>query len=216
MISKIVFRSNVQAFWSSMTMLDQREKLNDHLGHVVWFTGLSGAGKSTLAQALALALQAMGVRTAVLDGDVIRQGLNRDLGFSDADRAENIRRVAMVAKLMSDAGLVVICAFISPFAQERDMARELVGRAHFLQIYVSTPLQACEARDPKGLYKKARAGSLSRFTGIGSPYEPPHQPDLTIDTTQTSVEGSIQQIIDQLRRIIGAHSPCMGVFLSPD
>jgi bifunctional enzyme CysN/CysC len=185
-------------------MLDERKKLDDHLGHVIWFTGLSGAGKSTLAQALASALQARGVRTVVLDGDVIRQGLNRDLGFSDADRVENIRRVAEVAKLMLDAGLVVISAFISPFEQDRDLARTLVGPAHFLQIYVSTPLQACEARDPKGLYKKARAGSLSRFTGIGSPYETPQHPDMTIDTTQVSVEAAIRQVLEKLRPVIGA------------
>lgn len=187
-------------------MRDERDISGDQLGHVVWFTGLSGAGKSTLSQALASALQARGVRTVLLDGDVIRQGLNRDLGFSDADRVENIRRVAEVAKLMRDAGLVVICAFISPFEQERDLARELVGRAHFLQIYLSTPLQACEARDPKGLYKKARAGGLSRFTGIGSAYEPPLQPDLTIDTSQTSIETAIHQVLEKLQPVIVAYN----------
>ena len=187
-------------------MFDKREKSAPHLGHVVWLTGLSGAGKSTLAQALESALRDSGVRTALLDGDVIRQGLNRDLGFSDADRVENIRRVAEVAKLMREAGLVVISAFISPFEQEREMARELVGRAHFLQIYVSTPLPICEARDPKGLYKKARAGTLSRFTGIDSAYEPPQRPDLTIDTTQMSVETATDQILEKLRPVIGAYS----------
>ncbi len=195
-----------EAFLNSMTMPDEREKLDGHIGHVVWLTGLSGAGKSTLAQALAATLQAMGVRTALLDGDVIRQGLNRDLGFSDADRVESIRRVAEVARLMREVGLVVISAFISPFEQERNLARELVGRKHFLQIYVSTPLSICEARDPKGLYKKARAGTLSHFTGIGSAYEIPQQPDLTIDTTLMSVEAATHQVLEKLRPVIEAYN----------
>ena len=180
-----------------------RQKLNGHPGHVVWFTGLSGSGKSTLANALESALHARGVSTYLLDGDLLRQGLNRDLGFSDRDRIENIRRVAEVARLMRDAGLVVINAFISPFEQERELARELVGREHFLQVYVSTPLTTCEARDPKGLYKKARAGNLTTLTGIGSHYEVPQQPDLTVDTTDTPVAAAINTILARLQPVLG-------------
>ncbi|MFO0001644.1 MAG: adenylyl-sulfate kinase, partial [bacterium] len=139
-----------------------------------------------VANALEVALHAQGRRTYILDGDNVRQGLNRDLGFTDADRVENIRRVAEVAKLMCDAGLIVMTSFISPFRAEREMARELVGRERFTEVFVSTPLAACEQRDPKGLYRKARAGQLPNRSGIGSPYEPPVSPDFTIDTARTS------------------------------
>lgn len=162
----------------------QREALNQHRGRVVWFTGLSGSGKSTLANALELQLHRLGLRTYILDGDNVRQGLNRDLGFSDAERVENIRRVAEVARLMLDAGLVVMTAFISPFRRERDLARELIGAADFIEIHVSTPLQVCEARDIKGLYRRARAGELANMTGIDSPYEPPLAPQLRVDSSE--------------------------------
>ena len=165
-----------------------RERLNGHRGKVIWFTGLSGSGKSTLANALEKELHAQGKRTYILDGDNVRQGLNRDLGFTDADRVENIRRVAEVAKLMMDAGLIVMTAFISPFRAERQMARELIGEDNFIEVFVDTPLAVCEERDPKGLYKKARRGELPNMTGISSPYEPPIAPALTIDTKEMSVE----------------------------
>src|SRR5690606_658977 len=167
---------NVHAQPLSVVRAD-RERLNGHKGKVIWFTGLSGSGKSTVANALEIALHAQGRRTYILDGDNIRQGLNKDLGFTDADRVENIRRVAEVAKLMMDAGLIVMTAFISPFRREREMARELIGAENFVEVYVSTPLEICEQRDPKGLYKKAREGLLPNLTGVGSPYEPPLQPD---------------------------------------
>ncbi|QXH51546.1 adenylyl-sulfate kinase [Pseudomonas fakonensis] len=157
-----------------------RERLNGHAGKVIWFTGLSGSGKSTLANALEKELHAQGMRTYILDGDNIRQGLNKDLGFTDADRVENIRRVAEVARLMMDAGMVVMTAFISPFRAERQMARELIGEQHFMEVFVDTPLEVCEQRDPKGLYKKARNGQLPNMTGIHSPYEPPVTPEFTI------------------------------------
>jgi bifunctional enzyme CysN/CysC len=157
---------------------EDRERLNGHKGKVVWFTGLSGSGKSTIANSLEKQLHAQGKRTYVLDGDNIRQGLNKDLGFTDADRVENIRRVAEVAKLMMDAGLIVMTAFISPFRAEREMAKELIGADHFIEIFVDTPLEVCEQRDPKGLYKKARRGELPNMTGISSPYEHPENPDL--------------------------------------
>jgi len=176
-----------------------RERQNGHKGKVVWFTGLSGAGKSTLANALEVALHGSGLRTYVLDGDNVRHGLNKDLGFTDADRVENIRRVAEVAKLMMDAGLVVMTAFISPFRRERDMARELIGAENFIEVYVSTPLDVCEARDTKGLYKQARAGRIPNMTGINSPYEPPEAPAIEVSAGTASTE----DIIERLSRLIG-------------
>jgi len=168
---------NVHRQALSITRAD-RERLNGHKGKVIWFTGLSGSGKSTLANALEKELHAQGKRTYILDGDNIRQGLNKDLGFTDADRVENIRRVAEVAKLMMDAGLIVMTAFISPFRAEREMARELIGAENFIEVFVDTPLEVCEQRDPKGLYKKARNGLLPNMTGINSPYERPQHPEL--------------------------------------
>jgi bifunctional enzyme CysN/CysC len=160
---------------------EDRERLNGHQGKVIWFTGLSGSGKSTIANALEKELHAQGKRTCILDGDNIRQGLNKDLGFTDADRVENIRRVAEVAKLMMDAGLIVMTAFISPFRAEREMARELIGQDNFIEVFVDTPLEVCEQRDPKGLYKKARSGLIPNMTGINSPYEPPLNPQAHIN-----------------------------------
>jgi len=155
---------------------------------------LSGSGKSTIANALEKALHAEGRRTYILDGDNVRQGLNKDLGFTDADRVENIRRVAEVAKLMMDAGLIVMTAFISPFRAERQMARELIGADNFIEVFVDTPLAVCEQRDPKGLYKKARSGQLPNMTGINSPYEAPLSPELVVDTAQRGVEAALEDI----------------------
>ena len=172
-----------------------REKMNGHKGQVLWLTGLSGSGKSTIANALEKQLYAEGKKTYVLDGDNIRHGLNKDLGFTDKDRVENIRRVAEVAKLMCDAGLIVITAFISPFRAEREMARSLFQSGEYKEIFVSTPLKIAEQRDPKGLYKKARSGEIPNFTGINSPYEKPIKPELTIDTSKTSVAQSVKKIL---------------------
>jgi len=166
---------------------------------VLWFTGLSGAGKSTIANLVEKRLHAEGRHTYLLDGDNVRHGLNKDLGFTDTDRVENIRRVAEVSKLMVDAGLIVITSFISPFAAEREMARGLMEEGEFIEIHVSTPLAVAESRDPKGLYKKARAGQLRNFTGIDSPYEAPENPELTLDTTSVSVEEAAEQVIAALR-----------------
>lgn len=188
----------MQAQALTITRTD-RENLNGHQGKVIWFTGLSGAGKSTLANALEVELHGLGRRTYLLDGDNVRQGLNKDLGFTDADRVENIRRVAEVAKLMMDAGLMVMTAFISPFCRERDMARKLVGADHFVEVYVSTPLEVCEQRDVKGLYKKARNGQLLHMTGLHSPYEAPEHPDVEINGAQLPVALAIQKI---LRRVM--------------
>ena len=173
-----------------------REKLNGHKGQVLWLTGLSGSGKSTIANALEKQLYAEGKKTYVLDGDNIRHGLNKDLGFTDKDRVENIRRVAEVAKLMCDAGLIVITAFISPFRTEREMARSLFQSYEFKEIFISTPLKIAEQRDPKGLYKKARSGEIPNFTGINSPYEKPIKPELTIDTSKTSITQSVKKIME--------------------
>ena len=172
-----------------------REKMNGHKGQVLWLTGLSGSGKSTIANALERQLYAEGKKTYVLDGDNIRHGLNKDLGFTDKDRVENIRRVAEVAKLMCDAGLIVITAFISPFRAEREMARSLFQSGEYKEIFISTPLKIAEQRDPKGLYKKARSGEIPNFTGINSPYEKPIKPELTIDTSKTSVAQSVKKIL---------------------
>lgn len=180
----------------------EREELNGHSGKVIWCTGLSGAGKSTLANALEVALHARGKRTYVLDGDNVRHGLNKDLGFTDADRDENIRRVVEVAKLMMDAGLIVMTAFISPFRREREMARELIGPEDFVEVYVSTSLAVCEQRDVKGLYKKARSGQLPNMTGISSPYEAPLAPQITIDGS-AMLEESMRQLLGHLDRAVG-------------
>lgn len=165
---------------------------------VLWLTGLSGAGKSTIADLVELELHLRGHHTYLLDGDNVRHGLNRDLGFTDADRVENIRRVAEVAKLMVDAGLVVLVSFISPFRQERQMARELIGDSRFFEIHVDTPLRIAEQRDPKGLYAKARRGQLPNFTGIDSPYEPPEDPEIRLDTTVLSPAEAAAQVLGRL------------------
>jgi bifunctional enzyme CysN/CysC len=167
---------------------------------VLWFTGLSGAGKSTIANRVEMALYARGQHTYMLDGDNVRHGLSRDLGFTDADRVENVRRVAEVAKLMIDAGLIVLVSFISPFRSERHMARSLFGEKEFFEIFVDTPLAVAETRDTKGLYRKARRGYLANFTGIDSPYEPPESPELRIVTTEVSVEeaaGSVVTLLEE-------------------
>ena len=173
-----------------------REKINGHKGQVLWMTGLSGSGKSTIANELEKKLYSQGKKTYILDGDNIRHGLNKDLGFTDKDRVENIRRVAEVAKLMCDAGLIVITAFISPFRLEREMARSLFEKNDFKEIYISTPLKVAEKRDPKGLYKKARQGKIPNFTGIDSIYEKPINPDLEIDTSKVSLSKAVKKILN--------------------
>ncbi|MGA9701382.1 adenylyl-sulfate kinase [Pseudomonas sp.] len=165
--------------------LDQADRtaLKGHKPCTVWFTGLSGSGKSTVANALDQLLNRMGCHTYVLDGDNLRQGLNKDLGFSAHDRVENIRRVGEVSKLFTDAGLIVLCAFISPYSKDREFVKNILNHNEYVEIYLSTPIEECERRDPKGLYKKARAGSLPDFTGVHSPYEVPTQANLEIDTS---------------------------------
>ena len=175
-----------------------RARMNGHAPKVLWLTGLSGSGKSTIADALEQSLHAQGVRTYILDGDNVRHGLNKDLGFTDEDRVENIRRIAEVAKLMADAGLVVITAFISPFRAERDMARSLFDSGDFVEVFVDVSLEVAEARDPKGLYRQARAGELPNFTGIDSPYEPPDAPEISLNTARYDVDECVTRILSVL------------------
>ncbi len=160
----------------------------------IWLTGLSASGKSTIANALELALYQSGLHTFLLDGDNVRHGLNQDLGMSDADRAENIRRVGEVAKFMVNAGLIVVTAFISPFRRDRDRVRALFADGEFIEVFIDAPLEACERRDPKGLYQKARAGQIKDFTGIDSPYEPPLHPDIVLHTHQHTVDECVAQL----------------------
>ncbi len=184
---------------------DARVRRNGHRPAILWFTGLSGSGKSTIANLVEKELYARGIHTYLLDGDNVRHGLNRDLGFTDADRVENIRRVGEVARLFVDAGLIVLCSFISPFRAERRMVRELVREGEFVEIFVDTPLEDCVRRDPKGLYARARAGEIRNFTGIDSPYEAPEHPELVLQTSATAAAGCAERVIEELlaRRIIG-------------
>lgn len=172
-----------------------RARLKGHQSTVLWFTGLSGSGKSTVANALEQALLARGVHTYLLDGDNVRHGLCADLGFSEADRRENLRRVGAVAGLMVDAGLLVLSAFISPLREQRELVKSMLPPGKFLEIYIATPLEVCEQRDVKGLYKKARAGEIAHFTGISDPYEAPLAADLVLNTAQSSLEQSVDKLL---------------------
>jgi bifunctional enzyme CysN/CysC len=168
----------------------------------LWFTGLSGAGKSTLANEVEKELSAKGMYTMLLDGDNIRLGLNKDLGFSENDRIENIRRIAEVSKLMNDAGLIVLTSFISPYREDRRNAKNIIGVDNFIEIYISTPLDECERRDVKGLYKKARLGQISNFTGISAPYEKPDFPNISVDTSKMNIDEATSFIVDKLEQYI--------------
>ncbi|MBM4556552.1 sulfate adenylyltransferase subunit CysN [Rhodococcus hoagii] len=186
--------------WQAVDVNDEaRSLLKGHRPQIVWFTGLSGSGKSTIANELERRLYTLGCHTYLLDGDNVRHGLGRDLGFTEADRVENIRRVTEVARLMADAGLIVLASFISPFRAERDAARELIGTDRFCEVFVDTPIEVAEERDPKGLYRKARRGELANFTGVDSPYETPTSPDVRIDTTELTPEHAADRIVEVLR-----------------
>ncbi len=190
--------SNVVWHFSSVKR-KQREEKNQHKSVVLWFTGLSGSGKSTLSHAVEEELFKLGLNTFVLDGDNVRHGLNKDLGFSDQDRKENIRRIGEAAKLMLEAGIITLTAFISPFKEEREMVRSLMPHGDFIEVHCYCPLEICEQRDVKGLYKMARNGDIKDFTGISSPYEAPVNPELRVDTGNLSLEESVERVINLLR-----------------
>lgn len=187
--------------WHHATVTrERRERLNEHKSCVLWFTGLSGSGKSTLAHAVEEQLHQRGCRTFVLDGDNVRHGLTADLGFSEVDRKENIRRIGETAKLMMEAGLITMTAFISPYRKDRELVRRLLPDGDFQEIYCKASLVTCESRDVKGLYKKARAGEIKNYTGIDSPYEVPLTPDLVVDTEQNDLGTSVEMVLSLLRR----------------
>lgn len=175
-----------------------RNMLNKHRSAVIWFTGLSASGKSTIAHHLEKELFERGVRSYVLDGDNIRHGLNSDLGFDRNDRSENLRRIAEMGKLFVDAGIMVLTAFISPYKNDRQRVAEIIGKENFIEIFVECPINVCEARDPKGLYRKARAGEIKGYTGVDSPYEEPESPSLTLRTDKNSVEDCVNQVLEHL------------------
>jgi adenylylsulfate kinase len=186
--------------WHKATVTrERRSQQNGHKSIVIWFTGLSGSGKSTLAHAVEEQLYKKGCRTFVLDGDNVRHGLSSDLGFSNSDRIENIRRIGEAAKLMIESGTIVLTAFISPFQEEREKARNLMPHGDFIEIYCKASIETCEARDIKGLYKKAKTGEIKNYTGIDSPYEEPTNPELEVNTDQLSIEESIQSIMKLLK-----------------
>ena len=193
--------NSINTVWhKSVITRGDREKLHKHQSVVLWFTGLSGSGKSTLAHAIEERLYKNGISTYVLDGDNVRHGLCSDLSFTDSDRVENIRRISELAKLLTDAGIITLTAFISPFKIDRDEARKRMPHGDFLEIYCQCPIEICEQRDVKGLYKKARAGEIPFFTGIDSPYEAPVGPELVINTSDLSLEDSVQEVLNLLMR----------------
>lgn len=187
---------NIYPIYDKMLTRKDKEALLGQRSVMVWFTGLSGSGKSTLAIALERELHKRGFFCRILDGDNVRCGINNNLGFSDADRIENIRRIAEVSKLFVETGVITIAAFISPTREMRDMAADIIGRDQFLEVYVSTPLEECERRDVKGLYAKARRGEIPEFTGISAPYEPPLHPALTIDTSKTDLKEAMYELLE--------------------
>lgn len=178
------------------TLKQEREKQHGHKAYLLWFTGLSGSGKSTLANLVEVTLQKQGVSTYILDGDNIRQGINKDLSFSPEDRTENIRRIAEIGNLMVEAGILTLAAFVSPYIKDREGIKSIVGAENFIEIFINTSVEECERRDVKGLYKKARAGEIKNMTGISAPYEPPVNPDLEIITDGQTIEESTKIIID--------------------
>jgi adenylylsulfate kinase len=187
--------------WHHATVTrERREQLNGHRSIVVWFTGLSGAGKSTIAHEVEERLHRLGCQTFVFDGDNVRHGLCSDLGFSVEDRTENIRRIGEMTKLFIDAGVIALTAFISPYRRDRDGVRQLIGNRDFIEIYTRCPIEICESRDTKGFYQRARAGEIQDFTGISSPYEPPEQPELILDTSLESLERCAERVVVLLQQ----------------
>lgn len=200
-VNESIASISANVVWHQATVTRERRELqNGHRGVIIWFTGLSGSGKSTIAHAVEEQLHRMGCRTFVLDGDNVRHGLCGDLGFSAQDRVENIRRIGEVAKLFMEAGVIVLTAFISPFQEDRNKVRAMVRPREFIEIYCQCPIDVCEQRDVKGLYKKARAGEIRQFTGISSPYEVPDAPELTVNTSEQKLEDCVWQVISILSR----------------
>jgi adenylylsulfate kinase len=192
---------NKNIVWHEATVTrERREKMNRHRAKLLWFTGLSGSGKSTLAHALEEELHQRGCRTYVFDGDNVRHGLCNDLGFSTDDRSENIRRIGEMAKLFVDAGVIALTAFISPIREDRERARGLFPHGDFIEVFVSCPLEVCETRDVKGLYKRARAGEIANFTGISAPYDAPDNPEITIETQDREIEACVDELIKALEQ----------------
>lgn len=199
MSSNLNDQISTNVIWHNATVTrTSRETQNGHRGAIIWFTGLSGSGKSTLAHAVEETLHQQGCRTFVLDGDNVRHGLCGDLGFSDQDRQENIRRIGEMAKLFMEAGVIVLTAFISPYRADRERVRAMVGQSNFIEIYCDTSIEICERRDVKGLYKKARAGEIAEFTGISSPYEQPENPELVLNTGAESLDGCVQEVMSKI------------------
>jgi adenylylsulfate kinase len=199
MISQMV--SNIVLNQTTINKMARQEH-NGHKSCILWFTGLSGSGKSTLADSVESRLFEMGMRTYILDGDNIRHGLNKGLAFSKEDRKENVRRISEVAKLFVDAGIIVLVSLISPFREDRNFARMLVEKEEFIEIYVKCAIEECEKRDPKGLYIKARKGEIAEFTGVSSPYEEPHNPDIVIDSSKISIDESVTEIMCYLKNTL--------------
>lgn len=191
-------KNNVKWF-NGFVGQEQREKLHGHKGAAIWFTGLSASGKSTIAHHLEMQLYKMGHSTYVFDGDNVRHGLCKDLGFTAKDRSENIRRISEMTKLFIDAGIIAITAFISPYKKDRQQVRLLTGEEKFLEIYVKCPIEVCEERDPKGIYKKAKKGDIKNFTGISAPYEPPEKPDLIIESNKEGIDMAVEKVIHLLK-----------------
>lgn len=195
-MSELKKLNNYVVWHKVLVTREMRESLNGHKSLVLWFTGLPSSGKSTIAHTLEKKLYDLGIRTYTLDGDNIRYGLCSDLGFTPEDRAENLRRIAEVIKLFLDAGLVVLCAFVSPFKKDREMVRKIVGEENFIEIYCRCPVEVCKTRDPKGFYQKAERGEIKNYTGISAPYEEPETPDLILDTHILSVEESVERVFN--------------------
>jgi len=191
--------NNIIAHNFSISRKDRNTK-NDHNSFLIWFTGLSGSGKSTIANALEIKLHKKRINTYILDGDNIREGINKDLTFSPEDRTENIRRIAEVAHLFVDAGVVVLGAFVSPYRKDRENIKKIVGDTNFIEVYVNTSVEKCEERDVKGLYKKARQGEIKNFTGVSAPYEAPDSPDIEIKTEQLTIEESVNKIVESITK----------------
>ncbi|MES0492120.1 MAG: adenylyl-sulfate kinase [Leptospirales bacterium] len=191
-------QENIIPYEERSVTKQQREKVNGHQSVILWFTGLSGAGKSTLSHTVEAVLVERGVQAYVLDGDNMRTGISNDLGFSPEDRVENIRRIGEVSKLFLEAGVITLSAFISPYRKDRQIVRSLVAPGDFIEVFVNCPLDVCETRDPKGLYKKARKGEIAEFTGVSAPYEEPENPEIMVNTSESSIEDSVRKIIQYL------------------